>query len=244
MNRPPITVNPNRIELDEAYLQMAEVWGKRSKANRLQVGALVVVGKQIVSDGYNGMPSGWHDDVCEVYAPDGSLLTKPEVLHAESNALLKIVRYGGRAAEGGTLYTTWSPCPECAKLANQAGIKRVVFRHLYRRPEGLEMLQKLGIQVQQLGQTAQAAPQPVQVPQATSGVRPTVVEPPKPPVVTAAPTIPVQSEAEVQELLRQHQALLERQAVPVPSAPTAPATSSIGGQVPVPREAPYVSSFL
>lgn len=141
----PLTTNPNRINLDEAYLQMAEIWAKRSKANRLQVGALVVVGTQIISDGYNGMPSGWHDDVCEVYAEDGSLLTKPEVLHAESNALMKIVRHGGRAAEGGTLYTTWSPCPECAKLAKQAGISRVVFRNLYRRPEGLQMLNTLGI---------------------------------------------------------------------------------------------------
>lgn len=148
--KPPITVNPNRIELDEAYLQMAEVWAKRSKANRLQVGALVVVGNQIISDGYNGMPSGWPDDVCEIYGPDGNLLTKPELLHAESNALTKIARLGHGRADGGTLYTTDSPCPECAKLAKQCGIKRVVFRRQYRLLDGINMLRTLGIPVEQL----------------------------------------------------------------------------------------------
>lgn len=146
----PITINPNRIDVDEAYLQMAEVWAKRSKANRLQVGALVVVGNQIISDGYNGMPSGWHDDVCEVWGPDGKLLTKPELLHAESNALTKIARDGHGRANGGTLYTTDSPCPECAKLAKQCGIKRVVFRRQYRLLDGIEMLERLGIPVEQL----------------------------------------------------------------------------------------------
>lgn len=159
-----ITTNPNRIDLDEAYLQMAEIWAKRSKANRLQVGALVVVGKQIVSDGYNGMPSGYVNDVCEYLdypddydgvdgiggPPDKILKTKPEVLHAESNALLKLARYGGMGAEGGTLYTTYSPCPECAKLANQAGISRVVYRHRYRLTGGLDMLKQLGIETVQL----------------------------------------------------------------------------------------------
>lgn len=147
---PLITINPNRIDEDEAYLQMAEVWAKRSKANRLQVGALVVVGTQLISSGYNGMPSGWHDDVCEVYAPDGSLQTKPELLHAESNALTKIARDGHGRSSGGTLYTTDSPCPECAKLAKQCGIKRVVFRRQYRLLDGIEMLTRLGIPVEQL----------------------------------------------------------------------------------------------
>jgi dCMP deaminase len=148
--RPPITINPNRIELDEAYLQMAEVWAKRSKANRLQVGALVVVGTQIISDGYNGMPSGWPEDACETYGPNGELVTKPELMHAEANALTKIARDGHGRANGGTLYTTDSPCPECAKLAKQCGIKRVVFRRQYRLLDGIRMLERLGIPVEQL----------------------------------------------------------------------------------------------
>lgn len=146
----PILPNPNRIDLDEAYLQMAEVWAKRSKANRLQVGALVVVGNQIISDGYNGMPSGWPEDACEIWGPDGKMLTKPELLHAESNALTKIARLGHGRADGGTLYTTDSPCPECAKLAKQCGINRVVYRRQYRLTAGLDMLRTLGITVDQL----------------------------------------------------------------------------------------------
>jgi len=148
--RPPITINPNRIDLDEAYLRMAEVWAQRSKANRLQVGALVVVGNQIISDGYNGMPSGWPEDACETYGPNGELVTKPELMHAEANALTKIARDGHGRAAGGTLYTTDSPCPECAKLAKQCGIKRVVFRRQYRLLDGIRMLERLGIPVEQL----------------------------------------------------------------------------------------------
>lgn len=150
----PITINPNRIELDEAYMQMAEVWGKRSKANRLQVGALIVKGRRIISDGYNGMPSGDVDDVCEFYTNgvDASqgLTTKPEVLHAESNAITKISNSGGEGAEGSTLYVTWSPCLECAKLIRQSGIKRVVYRHQYRVVNGIDFLQTRGIPVEQL----------------------------------------------------------------------------------------------
>lgn len=151
--REPIKPNPNRIELDEAYLQMAEVWAKRSKANRLQVGALVVVGNQIISDGYNGMPSGWPEDACEIWGADGKMVTKPELLHAESNALTKIARLGHGRADGGTLYTTDSPCPECAKLAKQCGIQRVVFRRQYRLLDGIQMLRTLGIPVEQLPPT-------------------------------------------------------------------------------------------
>ena len=150
MTLPLITINPNRIDLDEAYLQMAEIWSKRSKANRLQVGALIVKNTQIISDGYNGMPSGVQDDVCE-YVEDtalgAQLRTKPEVLHAESNALLKISKHGGLGAEGATLYTTVSPCGECAKLINQATIKRVVYRDTYRNTEGIDMLRNLGVEV-------------------------------------------------------------------------------------------------
>lgn len=166
-----LTINPNRIELDEAYMQMAEIWAKRSKANRSQVGALIVKDKQIISDGYNGMPSGVDDDVCEVISwlprdleglvPDDAypfewegrrykLDTKPEVLHAESNALLKISENGGIGAQGATLYTTLSPCPECAKLIKQAKITRVVYRHQYRLLNGIQLLEKLGVQVDHL----------------------------------------------------------------------------------------------
>jgi dCMP deaminase len=143
----PIVINPNRIDLDEAYLQMAEIWARRSKANRNQVGALIVKNRQIISDGYNGMPAGAEDDVCEVYDEHGQLLTKPEVLHAESNALLKITENGGVGADGATLYVTLSPCFECAKLIKQAKISRVVYRHSYRIADGIRLLRKYGVEV-------------------------------------------------------------------------------------------------
>lgn len=159
-----LTINPNRIDLDEAYLQMAEVWAKRSKANRLQVGAIIVKNRQIVSDGYNGMPAGVEDDVCEYWSypmgldlkpsyPDGPekvLTTKLQVLHAESNAITKAAKNGGQGLEGATIYTTYSPCPDCAKLIKQAGISRVIYRHKYRLLDGLNMLNELGVPVTQL----------------------------------------------------------------------------------------------
>ena len=160
-----ITPNPNRIDLDEAYMQMAEVWAKRSKANRKQVGALIVKDKQIISDGYNGMPSGASDDVCEYLTypdwydgrdgvggpPDKVMKTKPEVLHAESNALMKISENGGVGAQGATLYVTMSPCRECAKLIKQSKIRRVVFREQYRDTGGIDFLREYGVQVDKLG---------------------------------------------------------------------------------------------
>ena len=157
-----LTVNPNRISIDEAYMQMAEIWAIRSKANRLQVGALLVKNGRIISDGYNGMPSGSEgdDDVCEEYGEwdpaDPSspppIRTKSEVLHAEANAILKLAADSerGGGAEGATLYTTYSPCPECAKLIVQAKITRVVYRHHYRLPEGVERLEKRGVHCLQL----------------------------------------------------------------------------------------------
>lgn len=171
MTYPTLTTNPNRIELDEAYMQMAEVWAQRSKANRLQVGALIVRNKRIISDGYNGMPSGASDDVCESirwlsndlvgkvpdedfpYSHEGHqyrLDTKPDVLHAESNALLKITEDGGSGAQGGTLYVTHSPCPECAKLIVQSKLARVVYRHQYRLSAGIDILRRYGVQVDHL----------------------------------------------------------------------------------------------
>jgi dCMP deaminase len=178
----PLEINPDRIELDEAYMQMAEIWAKRSKAVRKQVGALVVKNNQIISDGYNGMPSGEPNDVCEDIdlMHTGSLalpltmaeiatrypftfidpatkvvhryglITKKEVLHAESNALLKLSRNGGVGADGATLYVTMSPCEECAKLIRQAGISRVVFREAYRDLSGVDFLTKRGVTVTHL----------------------------------------------------------------------------------------------
>lgn len=156
-----LTVNPDRVPLDETYLQMAELWGKnRSKANRLRVGALIVKGKRIISDGYNGMPAGMDgdDEICEHWEAGherdsevpSRLVTKPMVLHAEANAILKIAHDGGAGAAGATLYQSHSPCPECAKLIVQAGIKRVVYRHAYRLMGGVEMLRSLGVECTQL----------------------------------------------------------------------------------------------
>lgn len=158
--QPQLTINPNRISEDEAYMQMAEIWARRSKANRLQVGAILVKDKRIISDGYNGRPAGAKDDVCEYWhqgpqgyqdvEPEPILKTKDDVLHAESNVLLKIAHSGGVGADGATLYCTQSPCPECAKLIIQAQIKRVVYRNKYRLTQGIEICEKYGIKVEQL----------------------------------------------------------------------------------------------
>jgi dCMP deaminase len=140
-----ITINPNRISLDEAYLQMAEVWSKRSKANRMQVGAIIVKNNQIISDGYNGLPAGCDDDVCEEFH-NGELRTKKHVLHAEANAITKLAENGGVGSRGATMYCTCSPCIDCAKLIVQSKIKRVIFRHLYRNTDGIELLNEYGIE--------------------------------------------------------------------------------------------------
>ena len=156
-------------------MQMAEVWAKRSKANRLQVGCIIVKDQQIISDGYNGMPAGLsgEDEVCEFYhydyndevAPGASITptvrTKAMVLHAEANALMKLAKNGGKGAGGATLYTRYSPCPECSKLIKQANIEQVYFRHHYRLPEGVEMLQKLGVRCHQLSSTEAPTEAPV-----------------------------------------------------------------------------------
>lgn len=158
MTNPVLSINPNRIELDEAYMQMAEVWARRSKANRKQVGALIVKDKQIISDGYNGMPTGAKDDVCEQWVPVDAAgcishyetATKPEVLHAESNALMKISENGGVGAQGATLYVTMSPCRECAKLIKQSKIARVVYREQYRNTGGIDFLREYGVKVDKI----------------------------------------------------------------------------------------------
>lgn len=127
-------------QLDCRYLRMAAIWGENSYCIRRQVGALLVKDKMIISDGYNGTPSGF-ENVCE----DDSGQTKPYVLHAEANAITKVAKSANNC-EGATLYVTTSPCLECSKLIIQAGIKRVVYSTEYRITDGLDLLRKVGIE--------------------------------------------------------------------------------------------------
>ncbi len=127
--------------LDKRYLRMAQVWAENSYCKRRQVGAILVKDKMIISDGYNGTPSGFEND-CE----DENYKTKPYVLHAESNAITKVAR-SSNSSEGATLYVTTSPCIECAKLIVQAGIKRVVYNEQYHIMEGVELLHRANVDV-------------------------------------------------------------------------------------------------
>ena len=131
-------------KFDDKYLQMAAVWAKNSYCKRRQVGALLVKDKMIISDGYNGTPSGF-ENVCE----DADNVTKPYVLHAEANAISKVAKSGNSSA-GATLYITASPCIECAKLIIQAGITRVVYKDEYRLLDGVELLRRAGIEVEKV----------------------------------------------------------------------------------------------
>jgi len=126
---------------DKRYLEMAMIWAGNSYCKRRQVGALIVKGKMIISDGYNGTPSGF-ENICE----DENNVTKPYVLHAEANAITKVAK-SNNSSEGATLYVTTSPCLECAKLIIQSGIKRVVFCNKYHTPDGLELLKRAGIEL-------------------------------------------------------------------------------------------------
>lgn len=130
--------------LDQRYLKMAEIWAQNSYCKRRQVGALIVKDKMIISDGYNGTPSGF-ENVCE----DENNVTKPYVLHAEANAITKVAK-SGNSSDNATLYVTSSPCLECSKLIIQAGIKRVVFTESYRIEDGIKLLQRAGIEVEQV----------------------------------------------------------------------------------------------
>ncbi|MDD4609006.1 MAG: dCMP deaminase family protein [Bacteroidaceae bacterium] len=127
--------------LDMRYMRMAEIWSENSYCVRRKVGALIVKDKMIISDGYNGTPSGF-ENVCEY--EDNT--TKPYVLHAEANAITKIA-CSGNSSKDATLYVTASPCIECAKLIIQSGIKRVVYSELYRLRDGLDLLERAGIEV-------------------------------------------------------------------------------------------------
>lgn len=127
--------------LDCRYLRMARIWAENSYCTRRKVGALVVKDKMIISDGYNGTPSGF-ENVCE----DENGMTKSYVLHAEANAITKLARSSNNS-DGATLYVTASPCIECAKLIIQAGIKRVVYGEKYRLTDGLDLLKQAGVEI-------------------------------------------------------------------------------------------------
>ena len=128
-------------ELDYRYLRMATIWSENSYCERRKVGALIVKDKMIISDGFNGTPTGF-ENICK----DEKNVSKPYVLHAEANAITKIARSGNNS-DGATLYVTDSPCIECSKLIIQAGIKRVVYMREYRLTDGVDLLRRAGIEV-------------------------------------------------------------------------------------------------
>lgn len=134
-------MNNKQDNLDYRYLRMAQIWAENSYCIRRQVGCLVVKEKMIISDGYNGTPSGF-ENVCE----DDNKVTKPYVLHAEANAITKLARSSNNS-DGATLYVTASPCIECAKLIIQSGIRRVVYGEQYRLNDGIDLLKRAGIEV-------------------------------------------------------------------------------------------------
>jgi dCMP deaminase len=133
-----------QLKYDKAYLKMALEWGKLSHCKRKQVGALIIKDRMIISDGFNGTPSGF-DNCCE----DESGSTKWEVLHAEANAILKVAS-STQSAKNATLYITLSPCTQCSKLIHQAGIKRVVYANAYKDDAGLKFLEKAGVELMNL----------------------------------------------------------------------------------------------
>jgi dCMP deaminase len=133
--------NDKQSQFDVRYMQMARIWAQNSYCVRRKVGALLVRDKMIISDGYNGTPSGFPNQ-CE----DEANKSLPYVLHAEANAITKVAR-SNNSSEGATLYVTASPCIECAKLIIQAGIKRVVYGESYRLTDGIELLKQANIQV-------------------------------------------------------------------------------------------------
>ena len=135
------STNSKQAALDKRYIRMANIWAENSYCQRRQVGALIVKDKMIISDGYNGTPSGF-ENICE----DDNGLTKPYVLHAEANAITKIACSSNSSA-GATMYVTTSPCIECAKLIIQAGIKRVIYSEKYRLEDGLDLLRRANIEV-------------------------------------------------------------------------------------------------
>ena len=136
--------NDKELQLDKRYMSMARIWAENSYCQRRKVGALLVKNKMIISDGYNGTPSDF-ENICE----DENYNSKPYVLHAEANAISKIAR-SHNSSDGATLYVTASPCLECSKLMIQAGIKRVIYGEKYRIMDGVELLERAGIDVEYL----------------------------------------------------------------------------------------------
>jgi dCMP deaminase len=136
--------NEKQLKYDRAYLRMAHEWGKLSYCERRQVGAIIVKDRMIISDGYNGTPSGF-ENFCE----DEEGYTKWYVLHAEANAILKVAA-STQSCRGATLYITLSPCKECSKLIHQAGIVRLVYADAYKDTSGIEFLKKAGVELQHL----------------------------------------------------------------------------------------------
>lgn len=136
--------NNKRFKYDRAYLRIAREWSQLSYCKRKQVGAIIVKDRMIISDGYNGTPSGF-ENTCE----DASGLTNWYVLHAEANAITKVAS-SAQSCEGATLYITLSPCRECSKLIHQCGITRVVFQEAYKDLSGIDFLQKAGVSVEHL----------------------------------------------------------------------------------------------
>ena len=134
-------MDDKQLLLDKRYMRMARIWAENSYCKRRQVGALLVKNKMIISDGYNGTPSGF-ENICE----DDNNVSKPYVLHAEANAITKVAR-SHNSSDGATLYVTASPCIECAKLIIQSGIKRVVYGENYRIMDGIELLKRDNIEV-------------------------------------------------------------------------------------------------
>lgn len=141
-----MTADEKQEKLDYRYLRMARIWAENSYCKRRQVGALVVKDKMIISDGYNGTPSGF-ENLCE----DANNVTQPYVLHAEANAITKLARSNNNS-DGSTLYVTASPCIECSKLIIQSGIKRVVYGEKYRLEDGINLMKKAGIEVIYIGE--------------------------------------------------------------------------------------------
>jgi dCMP deaminase len=131
-------------KIDSLYLRMASVWSENSHCNRSKVGCLIVKDRQIISDGYNGTPSGFPNE-CE----DCNNNTLPTVLHAEANAITKIAK-SANSAEGSTLYVTLSPCFDCAKLIIQAGIKRIVYSEEYRKTDSFKLFEEAGIEIKKI----------------------------------------------------------------------------------------------
>ena len=131
-------------KFDDKYIKMAEIWAGNSYCKRRQVGALLVKDRIIISNNYNGTPSGF-ENICE----DENGVTKPYVLHAEANAITKVAK-SGNSSQDATLYVTAAPCIECSKLIIQAGIKRVVYKDEYRLTDGVDLLRRAGIEVEKV----------------------------------------------------------------------------------------------